>query len=127
MAEASKALVLGIIMLFLIGGILPLIMSSFSTQTEDYTGYLSPLKNAIQNGFSFHIPVAGSILKVISFGAISGDLTFNPFKIFGENFQTFLLTQVQGFSLIPAVIGVPLLIITFGFLFYGIIKIFPIG
>lgn len=93
MSDSSGALIMGIIMLFLLGVFLPLVLSPFSAPLNDYQGYLSPIINFVQDGITFNLPLI-----------LGGDLTLNIFGIFG-NFQEFLLNQIQGYSVIPAIIG----------------------
>jgi hypothetical protein len=116
---AWKALILGLIMLFIFGGILPLILSPFAIEQGDYEGYLSPIINFVQNGLTITIP---------SLWFAGSDFTFslNPFSLFG-NAQAFILTQLQGYSVIPIIIGLPILIINSILIIYGVVKLFPFG
>lgn len=112
-----KALITGVILLTLFGGILPLMLSPFATDLNDYSGYLSPIISFVENGISVKMP------NIFGF---SPQINLNPFSLFG-NFKAFILNQIQGYSLIPPILGLPLIIITSIFLIYGIIKILPFG
>lgn len=78
--------------------------------------------------------VFGGLLPLIlkDFHPESSDISgyLSPFKNIIKfytwgNFETFLLNQLNGFSVIPLIIAVPLLLLTFGLLTYGMIKILP--
>ena len=112
-----KALVLGLILLVLFGGILPLMLSPFVVEINSYEGYLSWAINFVQNGVTMSMP------NIFGF---SPTFTINPFSLAGD-FQSFIINQLAGFQLIPAVIGVPLLLVTASLLAYGIIKLLPFG
>lgn len=110
MAEGGyNSLVFGIIMLVLFGGIVPLMLIQFTTPQEDYDGYLAPVINFVQDGITFDIP-------------IFGELSLNIFSFLG-NFQDYLVTLLQGYSLIPAVLGIPIILITMASLLYGGVKL----
>jgi len=120
MADYSQALTAGLVLLFLFGGILPLILSPFAVDVNSYEGYLSPIVNFVQSGIQISVPSFFFSADLFSFN-------FNPFSWLGGNFQTFLVTQLNGFALIPAVIGIPIIFITSGLLLYGLIKLLPFG
>lgn len=89
-----SALIWGFILLIIFGGFLPLILSDFSTDNTDLSGYLVPIQK---------------IIKFYTWG----------------NFEGFLLSQLNGFSIIPAILSIPLLLIALGLLAYGTIKLLP--
>lgn len=88
------ALIWGLILLILFGGLLPLILSDFAPESSNLAGYLTPVEN---------------IIKFYSWGA----------------FESFLLSQLNGFSIIPIALSIPLLLISFGLLIYGTLKLLP--
>lgn len=109
--DEGKYLYLSLILIFVIGGIVPLVISNFvNVEVNSYDGYLSPIVTFVQEGVTIKLPLLSSF-------------TLNFFKIFGGTIQNFIASQIVAFGLIPEIIGIPLLIlIVFGFV-YGIVRL----
>lgn len=105
MTDGGKLLIIGLIMLFLVGGLVPYLLSSFTITGENYDGYLTPIINLINDGID--LPLLPNI------------------DIFGflGNGKSFIISQLQGYQLIPALIGIPLLIINITLIAYSILRL----
>lgn len=136
--QEFKALIWGFILLFVFGGLLPLMLSDFSVSgNSTYNNYTQPIKGVIQNGFTFSlqgvlggIPFLGSVISslvglvVKTFNAESvTQIGINPFTWLGSGIQNFFLTLMDGYSIMPPVIGIPLLIIIISSIFIGLVFI----
>lgn len=103
---AYKPLVTGLVLLFLFGGIIPLILSPFAP--AQVTG------------------VYGGINSMIDFGfTILNSYNFIPFlpNVDFTTLHNFISNQLNGFSIIPEIIGLPILIIIGSLLTYGLLEL----
>lgn len=113
MAEGGGLVVSGLLILFIIGFIVPLVISDFADEgTYNQNSYAVPMINFVENGFQFTLPVIGT-------------KTINFFNWFGDSFKTFVISQVSAFTYIPNAVSIPLLILSFVMLIYGILKLLP--
>jgi hypothetical protein len=110
MGDDWVPLYISLLIIFIIGGIIPLCISGFVDTTQAYNSFVDSITSFISDGFSFSV-----------FGIF--DLELNPFLWFGEGFNSFMVSQLNAFSYIPPLISVPLLIIGTIGLVWGIINL----
>lgn len=112
-------LYLSLIILFLLGGLIPLIIQGFVSEgIYDESSFIAPLINVVDNGFT--------IADITLFGwNIWDGINFNPFDWFGADFNSFIINQISAFTFIPNYISIPLLIICILGLIYTLIKLLP--
>lgn len=105
--------------LFLIGGLVPAIISGFVVEGQyNQDSFIAPFIDMVENGFT--------IAQIEVWGwTIFDGIDFNPFSWFGSSVQDFIITQLSAFSYIPTAISVPLIIFCLVGLFYSIIKLLP--
>ena len=119
-----KPLYISLFMLLILGGLLPYIMASFidiNSYSSSYDGYLDPIITFVGTGTNLDFSIPIPFLPNVDF-----DFDFNPFGLLGGNIQNFLVNQLVGFSLIPSVLGIFLIVImSVGFV-YSIIKLLPL-
>lgn len=105
-------LIMAIIILFLIGGIVPLIVNSFIPEgSYNQDSFINPIYDFVENGQEIDLLVK--------------EITFNPFSWFGESVQNSILAQLGGFSYIPNYFAIPLLIIVLVSMVYTVVKLMP--
>lgn len=113
-----KYLMMSLILIFIVGS-LTFIASSFTDVTpQDYEGYLSPIVNFVSSGYNFDITIPIPILPDLDL-----NFNFNPFGVFGGNFQNFISTQVLTIGLLPEFIGIPILVILISSIGFFLIKL----
>lgn len=119
MSDGWKPLLFGIILLFVFGVAVPAFLSDFAIEANpENEGYLSSFIDFMDGG----IPIAGANLL----GVPLPDFTIpNLFGKVFPNVNAWMVTQVQGFQLIPPILSIPLIIITLMLIIYGIVKLFP--
>lgn len=109
--RSSVLIIIGISFLF------SLILPDFiDITTIQVNGVLSPIVDIVQNGISLsNIPIVGFFLP--------NSATFNPFAFLGETFQTYIISSLTLFSLIPDIILIPLLLYILLGIIWGIISL----
>jgi hypothetical protein len=101
------ALLLAFGLLFAVGFIVNIVVVPFAPIGEyNPDCVLTPLLNFVDDGIT-----AGGVTVV------------NPFNWLGDGVHDFIVSQFSAFTFIPNIVSIPLLIIIFILLVYGVIKI----
>jgi hypothetical protein len=108
-----KPMMYFLIIAFIVGGFVPLTVSSFiDTQKSDNSSLISPLTNIITQGFSINLPVVT-------------DIHIDFFFWLPNTFHDFLNKQINAFTYLPDWMSIPLLLFMITFLIYGIVSLIP--
>lgn len=103
-----KPLYLSLGMIFVVGILLPFMISSFiDLNNVEVSGIVTPIIDLVENGVS-----------IFTF-------SINPFNIFGETIKNSIIDYLKYFSLIPDLIIIPYVLITLFGIFYTFIKMLP--
>lgn len=113
-----KPLLFAFVFALLFGVALPWIINDIvDVSTPETNSFLNPLINFSENG---------ARLFEFDFGIVDFDgFVFNPYSWLGEDLNNFFTNSLIGMSYIPDYILVPLIILLFGSIIYGVIKLMP--
>lgn len=103
-------LLYSLLILFGLGIIFGLIGTSFNLETNGNGDLLDNLADNIDTGFDVTIPFSGSV-------------NINPFNLLPTVIKDFIVSSVLALSYIPTLILIPLAIILFLAITFGVIKI----
>lgn len=99
-----KALISGVILLLMVSVILPNMLQPFTVSKTDQPQYIISMKSSIIDGIN--VPIVGNVKLPI-----------------GDNLRNYMANLLDGFSLIPPVISIPLILISAILIVYGIVKL----
>lgn len=106
-------LYISLIILFVIGLVIPALMSHFVTEgSYNYDSFVAPLIEVMEDGFDI------TLFWIY-------DTNINPFLWFGVSFRDFLVDQMSAFSYIPSYFSLPLIFIVIAGIIYSIVKLLP--
>lgn len=135
MAEGYKAMIYGLLLLVIFGFLIPQAFASFNLTPNNgsimsVTG--QTMANISQNGLPVRIPGLGITSTANATNTTYTGFLGNGFPLYIPSplslvppVQNFVVTDFNGLSLYPDLIGIPIILLIAVMLVYGIVKLLP--